>query len=639
MAVDDRCKRESRDPFNLLELERAVSNNDHADASARVRALVEAMDVVDLQMRTGSEEESRRGFSRWAAAIAALIAAPGYEPSSIFYREVVLRKRVLTDLFAASEYGDMDVMLGAVATGLEKRGECGLTALLKILLSYSLYTEVELNIESYLSEAEKEVADALIGLLATDVVLSHSARRLRRHLSKLIPKLTHRAPPFNSLKFLAQPWFLSSYDDWRDKHEVKADLNKMFRRSVLRLGCKDLAFGSVRPPRDRPTMLVPLERFRSVHAMYRCWAPAIRQLRERFRLIAVCDPKWLDSESRTVFDQVLDLRFGESSFTRCVDEVRELKPDMVYYPSIGMSAEVIALANLRLAPIQVMTFGHPGTAMSDVIDYAVFEELQLGDPALLHETILLLRDGSCQMVMRHDAEPVTPVIRTRANPVRIAVPSTYYKLNPAFLDICRRIDERSRRTVEYHFFPSAIGPRYHHVRRRVRDVLPAAVVYPSTPYVEFVQNLNRCDLQLAPFPFGNANSNLDALRQGIPVLTLEGAEVHSRIDGALLRVLGAPDWLVIGSEEEYLQVALRLIDSDNERVEASRAILDCDLEGAHYDSEYRHREKDFVELFWWLYENHEAIRADGRKVWSPDARSGVMLNSGVDNEVRAAPVS
>lgn len=42
-------------------------------------------------------------------------------------------------------------------------------------------------------------------------------------------------------------------------------------------------------------------------------------------------------------------------------------------------------------------------------------------------------------------------------------------------------------------------------------------------------------------------------------------------------------------------------------VEVSRTILKSDVDGAFLDSEYTKQPRDFVRMFWWIFENHEQI--------------------------------
>ena len=65
------------------------------------------------------------------------------------------------------------------------------------------------------------------------------------------------------------------------------------------------------------------------------------------------------------------------------------------------------LAQLRLAPIQIMTHGHPGTSMSDAIDYAYVSDLQ-GDVANLHSEKILLGSRYASFAPHSDLPVQTP---------------------------------------------------------------------------------------------------------------------------------------------------------------------------------------------------------------------------------------
>ena len=317
---------------------------------------------------------------------------------------------------------------------------------------------------------------------------------------------------------------------------------------------------------------------------------------------------------------MIALPFEPAGFRRAVAEIGKLAPDIVYYPSVGMSTAVIALANLRLAPIQIVSPGHPATTMMPTLDYVAVDRLYLGDPSLFSETVMVLEGGAYQCEMRPDVKPVEPVIREHADPVRLAVPSAAFKLAPTFMATLKEIQDRSRREVEFHFFPHTRGLNHHHITRRIRAWLPNATVYQGEHYNAYIANLNRCDIQAISFPFGGTNSTLDALAQGIPIFTMEQEELHSRCDAAMLRYAGAPEWLIAHSREAYVETALRLIHVDDERVALSHELLKSDLEGLFFDWQYQRHPKQVRELFTWLHENHEMIRADGRKLWTTEAR-------------------
>ena len=69
---------------------------------------------------------------------------------------------------------------------------------------------------------------------------------------------------------------------------------------------------------------------------------------------------------------------------------RELRPDIIYYPSIGLSPLAVPLSNLRLAPLQLAAAGHPATTHAPGIDAMLVEEDTLGDAACFSERVVTL---------------------------------------------------------------------------------------------------------------------------------------------------------------------------------------------------------------------------------------------------------
>jgi hypothetical protein len=83
----------------------------------------------------------------------------------------------------------------------------------------------------------------------------------------------------------------------------------------------------------------------------------------------------------------------------------------------------------------------------------------------------------------------------------------------------------------------------------------------------------------------------------------------------MLRRLGMPEWLIAQNENDYIAAALRLIDNDAERVALSRKILALDVESVISGDATTKLKRDVVDAVWWIYQNHEAIKASGRKVF------------------------
>ena len=134
--------------------------------------------------------------------------------------------------------------------------------------------------------------------------------------------------------------------------------------------------------------------------------------------------------------------------------------------------------------------------------------------------------------------------------------------------------------------------------------------------------LNACDLSLSPFPFGGLHSVVDSLRQGLPVVAMEGRDLHGRTDSMLLRRLGMPEWLIAQDEESYVAAALRVIDDDQTRLALSRQALALDIDRTLFGDATSPLRSEVVDAVWWMYCNQERITASRRHAWSTAGRAG-----------------
>jgi predicted O-linked N-acetylglucosamine transferase (SPINDLY family) len=186
--------------------------------------------------------------------------------------------------------------------------------------------------------------------------------------------------------------------------------------------------------------------------------------------------------------------------------------------------------------------------------------------------------------------------------------------------VLRRIREGARRPLEFHVFPNVSGLELLATRRTLARELPGARVFQTMAYNRYLERLSACDLNLSPFPFGGLHSVVDSLRQGIPVVAMEGLEPHARTDAMLLRRLGMPSWLVCADAEAYVAAALRVIDDDAQRVALSRQALALDIDRVLYGDATTRLGSEVADAVWWMYRNHESIQASAQRVYKLEDR-------------------
>ena len=158
------------------------------------------------------------------------------------------------------------------------------------------------------------------------------------------------------------------------------------------------------------------------------------------------------------------------------------------------------LAQLRLAPIQIMTHGHPGTSMSAAIDYAYVSDLQ-GDVANLHSEKLLLGSRYASFAPHSDLPVQTPpLLEPSDREVRVAVNSKVMKLSHRLLSVCKRLNEQASVPVKFSFFPGERGLFFDGLAPAIKAQVPDAEVVQYVDYRTFLAEMCRCDLGLGGVP-------------------------------------------------------------------------------------------------------------------------------------------
>jgi hypothetical protein len=373
--------------------------------------------------------------------------------------------------------------------------------------------------------------------------------------------LTKVTPDYQMIQCFINAWMLCSYAVYPLKHTLKKYLNQMIRNFLMAEGMSD---GIVQYQlQARPKMVVIHERFKPGHAMHRCYAPYIEQLAEYFDLVFIGEKEHLDA-SYPMAQKTILVETTKQSLTSITEIVKAENADIIFYPSLGMSHYTICLANLRLAPVQIMAGGHPATSFSSCIDYIFLFFLEELTSQLVSEKIVTV-DNILFKQEPHPKLKLSGVSRTypRGNKFKIAINATSMKINGDFIEACKSIARSSKKKVEYHFFPALAGSAYDSFTRLIENELPGSVVHQTSGYSPFLETLSKCDMSIVPFPFGNTNSTVDALMLNMPVVSMSSSEIAGLTDKAILKSVGLDHCTVVDSVQAYIEKCVHMINDES----------------------------------------------------------------------------
>ncbi|MCX5945458.1 MAG: peptide transporter [Cyanobacteria bacterium] len=577
---------------NLEVFELTVYRRETEQAAKHLQAILATLDslsgMIDGRIHPQTQENNQLDayfdhvIHRLAAAITSLFSDPAFQLSAQGFSELMRWQRWISAIFAASEFHCTDHILETFnlpqASG-QPEYTLNLEDLPKFAFLYSPESQIPLNID-LLWEHYPEMAVSLAMVLLSPRFLGSEAGHHKRNL--LLPWLTDKLNQLDRLESiptqtLHDVYMHCSYATIQDRHAIKRSINRLVRQWLVEQRLEDLPSQAL--PligRDsKPVALVVLEWFGINHSIYRTHSKTIEAMRADFQVIGLGYGKCVDAQVRNIFDAFIEI--PEVEMGQQLQQVRQMcqqhQVAVIYMVSIGMSPLNIFLSNLRLAPLQATSWGHPATSNSEFIDYYIAERDLVPDPSLFSEKILWLEPD--EMPFRITETMANTMGKLPAEPTKnglqIAICASTMKLNPSFLATLARIVQAVDVPVHFHFLVAGcIGIVYRQISKTVAIYLPGiSTVYPQLSFDAYMQVIASCDLSLNPFPFGNCNGIVDVLLNGVLGVCMQGPHLFESIDQALYRRLGLPEWLIASDEPGYIEAAIRLISDQEQRQQLS----------------------------------------------------------------------
>lgn len=524
----------------------------------RLQEAGQALFVVMRRLEETNGAAMDCSADRMAAALGAFFMQPAVMLDETAFLELMVYQRWLGVIFGASSYGNAD----HVRTQDVR----------KAALLHTLDSARDVDYDE-LWAVDRATCAYLVGSLLTQrLVLSKEAERRRKYLYWWLPKkLAECTLEDIPSRLIHDIYFNSSYVPMDGGHAVKAALNEICRQTLLGNGLAD----TVRTKKNaRPVLAVVVESMSDTHVGFRSFSKMLAGLKARFRTVGVMLQQPPNDKMKALFDATVTLQPPAGDIVAWVcgaqANVARFNPDVVLFLSVGMHPSAVYLSNLRMAPVQIVTHGHPASTFSPCIDYFLAEEGY--DDFPMSEKRLRCPDASFLTVR----PPPGPQVRRieQKDGIDIGVVCTPMKLNHDFMRVLQRIGRGTGgKHLFWHFMVGAsFGLNHMYAERRIKEYFPDAFVYPQMERDKYMETIAHCDLCLHPFPFGNSNSLLDCYQMGVPGVSLHGRELFAQMPRRMTSRCALAATMVRDTVDEYVTEALRLIGDDADR-EAQRQII------------------------------------------------------------------
>ena len=302
----------------------------------------------------------------------------------------------------------------------------------------------------------------------------------------------------------------------------------------------------------------------------------------RFERFAYYTNAWVAEDTRVIqgaadtFRHVAGLPLGAIARQVIADDL-----DVLVYPEVGMHPDVVALAALRLAPVQCMAWGHPTTSGSTQMDhYLSCEAMEVrGAQSHYREKLALLPGLGTHYAMPALAGDVRrEEFGLPAGRTLYLAPQSLFKMHPDNDALIARVLAGDPEG-DVVFFQASHERSTRAFRERLEAVLAAhgvgadrvRMLKPDLQHAAYLRLNAACDVMLDSLHWSGGNTSIDAIAAGLPIVTLPGSLMRGRQSAAMLEMLGLGD-LVARDADDYVAKAITLGRDRGARAHSSQAM-------------------------------------------------------------------
>lgn len=287
--------------------------------------------------------------------------------------------------------------------------------------------------------------------------------------------------------------------------------------------------------------------------------------RQRFELVVFCSPadagwikqQWLGPEP--------EWHWLPSSWQGAVNYIRNTHLDLLYFWEVGTDPLNYWLAFVRLAPIQITSWGSVTTTGVPTIDYFISSrgmEEPDAQQQYSEQLVTLSRLPACFTLPPKKAsffESRTELEWPEQAHVYLC-PHNFLKMARPFGELVRGILAADPQGI-WVIMGDQEGYAYQLLRSRMATVWDefASRIVVMAPLVkdDYLNVLREADVLLDTSSYGGGNVSYEAISLGCPLVTWPGSAMCSRITAALYQQMGFTT-LIARSAATYIQLAVRL---------------------------------------------------------------------------------
>ena len=233
----------------------------------------------------------------------------------------------------------------------------------------------------------------------------------------------------------------------------------------------------------------------------------------------------------------------------------------------------------RAAPIQINYLGYPGTIGAEYMDYIIADEVIIPKENFdnYSEKVLYLPDCYQPNMMQKDIskkEFKRSDFGLPENGFVYCCFNNNYKITPHIFDIWMNMLKKVSNSVLWIFKSNETASKNLKKESIARGVDPNRIIFASyLPVEEHLKRLSLADLFLDTFPCNAHTTASDAVRMGLPIITIAGEGFASRVAASILNCVGMKE-LITSNKKDYQELGIELATNPKKLIELKDQLKD-----------------------------------------------------------------
>lgn len=276
----------------------------------------------------------------------------------------------------------------------------------------------------------------------------------------------------------------------------------------------------------------------------------------------------------STFDDLnIDIKytFGKAKHIKLTRKLSEIKKillekqfDILVYCEIGMDPTSYYMAHLRLATIQINTWGHSDTSGIDTIDYFISSklyELPYEESQKHYSEKLILHNSLCTVYENPLVNYDISKFKNRYHfgftndTIIYFCAQSLFKFNPIFDDYVINILESVPNSI---ILLLENSDKYKFIERFENKNISHRIKFsPFLSHFDYLNLMNISDIILDIHPFGGCNSSFEGFSLGKVIVTQPSNMINGRFTSGFYKKMEL-EYLICNCKKDYIDFAIKL---------------------------------------------------------------------------------